>query len=79
MAFRRGGEWAEYDKAVNWVLMTICVAMLIGFIALILAMPLANIVGRGISKETLDASMKYIKIVLVRPDYLIDRYSYNFV
>ncbi len=74
MAFRRGGEWAEYDKAVNWVLMTIVIAMGLTYVALVLSMPVANMVKYGISKETVDATMKYIKIVLVRPDYLIDRY-----
>jgi type IV secretory pathway TraG/TraD family ATPase VirD4 len=74
MAFRRGGEWAERDRAVNWIIISVLVAFSVSIVLAVIAMPLANILGRGFSKEVLDSVVKYFKVISVHPEALISLY-----
>ncbi len=74
MAFERGGEWAEYDKAMQWMIWTFAIAIITTIILCFISMPLAYIIGKGISKKSVAYAMKFLKVVIVKPAYLIDRY-----
>lgn len=74
MARDRGQEWEEYDKAVKWMSLTFLITFLVTIVLAIFAMPLAYLVGEGISKESVDVVSKFLKTVITSPGYLFSRY-----
>ena len=61
MVTRRGGEWAERDKAVNWTVSTVFLAFVTTFLVAIACFALAYLIGRGISQETLGVTWRFVK------------------
>ena len=74
MAFRRGGEWEEHDDAVRWIINSVVIAFMVALVLIVLALPLANIIGYGMSEKTIESSMKFLTYVFKRPDYLVTAY-----
>ena len=50
MAKERGKEWEEYDNAVQWMTITVFIALVVGVILLYISQPLAFLMQSGISK-----------------------------
>jgi type IV secretion system protein VirD4 len=74
MAFRRGGEWAEHDKAVSWIIWSLLTAFMISIALAMLSMPLAYLIGKGFSADNVERSLRYLKVVTMQPDKLIKSY-----
>ncbi len=72
---KRGEEWAEYDKAVTWVVFSFLIATLVMVVFAIIALPLGYLVGRGISSDTLGVVGQFFGSVWQNPGYLIDKYG----
>ena len=71
---KRGEEWEEYDKAVRWMVLTFIFSFIITVILAVLAMPLAYLIGNGISKDSVSDVMKFMGTIADRPGYLFSRY-----
>lgn len=72
---KRGQEWEEYDKAVRWMTLTFIISLLVTIILAIVAMPLAYMVGEGISKESTSMVSRYFQTVFSSPGYIFSRYG----
>lgn len=72
---RRGEEWAEYDKAVAWLVFTFIIATLAWALLFFLAPPLAMLIDRGISSETLSYAATFFGKVARDPGVLTDWYG----
>lgn len=70
----RGEEWEEYDKAVRWMIITSLFSFIITIVLTIVSLPLAYLVGSGVSQETLAYVGKFFKTVSTTPGYLFSRY-----
>ena len=47
---KRGEEWEEYDHAVQWMVMTVIISLVVTIALLILSLPLGYLIGSGIQK-----------------------------
>ena len=56
---REGEEWKEYNSAVKWMVITVTISVAVTIFFAIFSMPLAYLVGNGISKESLDDVSKF--------------------
>ena len=74
MATKEGEEWKEYNNAVRWMCITAIVVAVITLILFITALPLAYLVGNGISKETFADISKFFSLVIHRNGFLYNRY-----
>ena len=74
MAKERGKEWEEYDNAVRWMATTFMIAIAVTIIFAYIAQPLAFLIQKGISKETVEIAKKFIKKSFMDPGFLYDRY-----
>lgn len=72
---RRGEEWAEYDKAVAWLVFTFIIATLAWALLFFIAPPLAMLIDRGISSETLSYAATFFGKVARDPGVLTDWYG----
>jgi len=72
---RRGEEWAEYDKAVTWLVFTFIIATLVAILLFFVSPALAVLIDRGISSETLDKVGKFFGKVANDPSTLTDWYG----
>lgn len=75
MVKERGKEWEEYDNAVRWMTITFFIALIVTAALAYLAQPLAFLVQKGISKESMDLVVRFVKKSLVDPGFLYDRYA----
>lgn len=75
MAFRRGGEWAEHDKAVNWVMASVGIALMVMIIGSVFAIPLAQLFAKGFSQEHLNETAVFFKKVAAHPDLVFASYA----
>lgn len=71
---KRGEEWEEYDNAVQWMLMTFIITLLVTIALAIISMPLGYLIGNGISKDSLSEVSKFIQTIFSSPGYLFSRY-----
>lgn len=74
MVKERGKEWEEYDNAVRWMATTFMIAIAVTIIFAYIAQPLAFLIQKGISKETVEIAKKFIKKSFMDPGFLYDRY-----
>lgn len=74
MAKDRGKEWEEYDNAVRWMATTFMIAIATTIVLAYIAEPIAILIQKGISKETVEIAKKYIKKSFIDPGFLYDRY-----
>ena len=75
MAKERGKEWEEYDNAVQWMTLTVLIALVVGIILLYTSQPLAFLMQSGISKKSIEIVTKFIQKSFVDPGFLFDRYG----
>lgn len=74
MSGKRGQEWEEYDKAVRWMSLTLIISLVLTIVLAIFSMPLAYLIGNGISKESVDVVGRFFGTVITNPGYLFSRY-----
>ena len=60
---KEGEEWKEYNSAVRWMVITAIISVLVTIILALISMPLAYLIGNGISKESLDDISKFFTLV----------------
>lgn len=70
----RGQEWEEYDLAVRWMMMHVIISFFLTIFLTIFAMPMAYLLGSGISKDTLADAGKFLSTLSSQPGYLFSRY-----
>lgn len=75
MAKERGKEWEEYDNAVRWMATTFLLSIVITIVLIYLAQPLAFLLQKGVSKESVDVATRFLKKSFADPGFLYDRYT----
>ncbi|MDD4556847.1 MAG: type IV secretory system conjugative DNA transfer family protein [Alphaproteobacteria bacterium] len=71
---KRGEEWEEYDKAVRWMVLTVMISFIVTILLAIFSMPLAYLVGHGISQSSVSDVGKFLKAIGQDPTYIFSRY-----
>ena len=71
---KEGEEWKEYNSAVRWTVITIVISVIITLILALTSMPLAYIIGNGISKESINDVSKFFSLVFNKSGFLYVRY-----
>ena len=71
---KEGEEWKEYNNAVRWMVITVTISVLITILLALISMPLAYIIGNGISKESLNDVSKYFSLVFSKSGFIYNRY-----
>ena len=71
---KRGEEWEEYDRAVQWMSLTVIITLLVTIFLAVISMPLGYVIGNGISKESMDNVGKFMGMIFNDPSYLFSRY-----
>ncbi len=71
---KRGEEWEEYDNAVQWMSLTVIISLGLTILLAIAAMPLAYLVGNGISQKTIEDVTRFMQTVFNNPGYIFSRY-----
>ena len=74
MVKERGKEWEEYDKAVRWMATTFILSVVFTLVFAYISQPLAFLVQKGISKENVDITLKFIKRSFDHPEFLYSKY-----
>ena len=57
---KEGEEWKEYNSAVKWMVITAIISVVLTVFFAIFSMPLAYLVGNGISKGSIDDVSKFL-------------------
>ena len=79
MALRnRGTEWEEYDNAVKWMALTMLITLAITLVLTVFSLPLAFLIEKGISKNTITTVKAFLKAVQESPSFLFNQY-YNWM
>ena len=79
MALRnRGTEWEEYDNAVKWMALTMLITLAVTLILTVFSLPLAFLIEKGISKNTIATVKAFLKAVQENPSFLFNQY-YNWM
>lgn len=73
MAYSRK-DYSDNDKAVVWVFWTVIISFVVLYVTAILAMPIAYIIGNGLSRETLSEGFEFIKRATLSPIFLVETY-----
>ncbi len=71
---KEGEEWKEYNNAVRWMSIVAIVSLLITIFFAITAMPLAYLVGKGISADSLEDVKKFLFLTFNKSGFLFNRY-----
>ena len=71
---KTGQEWEEYNNAVRWVALTFIITIALTVLFAIISLPLAYLIGTGISKDSLNTAWRFVQVVTNNPDYLFSRY-----
>ena len=71
---KRGEEWEEYDHAVQWMSLTVIITLLVTIFLAVTSIPLGDVIGNGISKESMDNVGKFMGMIFNDPSYLFSRY-----
>lgn len=71
---KEGEEWKEYNSAVRWMVITVTVSVVVTLLLALIAMPLAYLIGNGISKESIDDVSKFFTLVFNKSGFLYNRY-----
>ena len=75
MSKERGEEWKEYDQAVKWMLTTFFICLGLSIFFFVFALPLSYIVGKGVSKDTMDYVGKFMALIAENPGHLFKMYG----
>ena len=70
----RGSEWEEYDNAVKWMAMTMIITLAITLVLTVFSLPLAFLIEKGISKNTIATVKAFLKAVQNSPSFLFNQY-----
>ena len=70
----RGSEWEEYDNAVKWMAMTMIITLVVTLILTIFSLPMAFLIEKGISKNTIATVKSFLKAVQSNPSFLFQQY-----
>ncbi len=71
---KEGEEWKEYNSAVRWMVITVLLSVLITIFLALVSMPLAYLIGNGISKDSIDDVSKFFSLTFNRSGFLYNRY-----
>ena len=71
---KEGEEWKEYNSAVRWMVITITLSFIVTLFLALISMPLAYLIGNGISKESLNDVSKFFSLVFTKNGFLYNRY-----
>ena len=71
---KEGEEWKEYNSAVRWMVITITLSVIVTILLAIVSMPLAYLIGNGISKESINDVSKFFSLVFNKSGFLYHRY-----
>ena len=71
---KEGEEWKEYNSAVRWMVITVLLSVLITVFLALVSMPLAYLIGNGISKDSIDDVSKFFSLTFNRSGFLYNRY-----
>ncbi len=71
---KEGEEWKEYNSAVRWMIITAIISIVVTVFFAIFSMPLAYLVGNGISKESLNDVSKFLSFIIHKNGFLKHRY-----
>ena len=71
---KEGEEWKEYNSAVRWMVITAVISVAITIFLIIFSIPLAYLVGNGISKESLADVSKFLSFIIHKNGFLQHRY-----
>lgn len=71
---RTGEEWAERDAAIQWVIVTVMIALVVSYLLAIISFALTNLIPRGISQDNMLLIWKFIKRAVLAPEYLLGIY-----
>lgn len=71
---KEGEEWKEYNSAVRWMVITAIISISLTIFFAIFSMPLAYLIGNGISKESLDDVSKFLSFIIHKDGFLKHRY-----
>ncbi len=71
---KEGEEWKEYNSAVRWMVITISISVVVTLILALISMPLAYLIGNGISKESLADVSKFFSLTFNKSGFLYHRY-----
>ena len=74
--FRKGEEWQQYNKASNWVMVSVLLGFLFLLITLILSLPLGYIIDKGgLDRNTASDIGRYFSTIVQRPDKIFTLYG----
>lgn len=71
---RTGEEWAEREAAIQWVIVTVMIAVIVSYLLAIISFALTNLIPRGISQDNMLLIWKFIKRAVLAPEYLLGIY-----
>ncbi len=71
---KSGEEWAEREAAIQWVVTTVTIALVVSYLLAILSFAMTNLIPRGISQETMALIWRFVKKAAIQPMYLLGVY-----
>ncbi len=71
---RTGEEWAEREAAIQWVIVTVVIALIVSYLLAIISFALTNLIPRGISQDNMLLIWKFVKKAAMDPMYLLGIY-----
>lgn len=71
---RTGEEWAEREAAIQWVIVTVIIALVVSYLLAIISFALTNLIPRGISQDNMLLIWKFVKRTVLAPEYLLGIY-----
>ncbi len=71
---KEGEEWKEYNSAVRWMLITVIISVAVTILFAIISLPLAYVIGNGISKASMDDVSKFFNLIFNKSGFLYNRY-----
>lgn len=74
MSEERGEEWEEYDNAVQWMVISAIVTLVLTIFLAVFSLPIGYLIGAGISKTSMDVAYRFLQAVFNDPSYLTSRY-----
>ena len=71
---KEGEEWKEYNDAVRWMVITGLISVGLTIFFALFSMPIAYLIGNGISKESLNDVSKFLSFTFNKSGFLQHRY-----
>ncbi len=74
MGFKKGEEWAGWNNAASWVMMSVVIGLVVLVVAIIISTPIGYLIAKGVSKDSIDYIKQYFAHIATRPDIIITTY-----